>query len=213
MFCAQAMERGEVLAVETAQDIQPMAYTVLTWQPYGRADAAADGRRQMPQQAIDAPDYVESDILSGTKPSRSTMLRARGARAHGRAVIMWRWCIAGGMLVALSSPTAAAHCSHGQIYRVHLRQCVSINSTLARGYVRRERPRYAYLLRPHRHHAEGDDRYYIEVTIRARPDEPAGQRAPEAQGMTPRPPEVEVTIPYAIKGSRMSEPPRFTGWQ
>jgi hypothetical protein len=38
-------------------------------------------------------------------------------------------------LVAMAGPAAAAHCPHGQIYRIHLDECVSIRSALARAYV------------------------------------------------------------------------------
>jgi hypothetical protein len=35
----------------------------------------------------------------------------------------------------MASSAQAAHCPHGQIYRVHLTECVSIKSALARAYV------------------------------------------------------------------------------
>jgi hypothetical protein len=38
----------------------------------------------------------------------------------------------------LVSPAYAAHCPYGQIYRVHLDECVSWHSALARAYVGRK---------------------------------------------------------------------------
>jgi hypothetical protein len=38
-------------------------------------------------------------------------------------------------LVAMAGSAQAAHCPHGQIYRIHLDECVSIKSALARAYV------------------------------------------------------------------------------
>jgi hypothetical protein len=38
-------------------------------------------------------------------------------------------------LVALAGQAQASHCPHGQIYRIHLDECVSIKSALARAYV------------------------------------------------------------------------------
>lgn len=35
----------------------------------------------------------------------------------------------------MAGAAQAAHCPHGQIYRVHLDECVSIKSSLARAYV------------------------------------------------------------------------------
>lgn len=36
-----------------------------------------------------------------------------------------------------SNAVLASHCPHGQIYRVHLYECVDVHSSLARAYVRR----------------------------------------------------------------------------
>jgi len=50
--------------------------------------------------------------------------------------------------LAAAFPAAAAHCPHGQLYRVHLRRCVALGSPLALAYERPPRPVLLRLLPP-----------------------------------------------------------------
>jgi hypothetical protein len=103
---------------------------------------------------------------------------------------MQRSGVYGALVVAVllwpeTEPAAAHHCPHGAILRVHIGRCVSIHSSLARGFVhtRRARP----------------ERYYVDVVIRV----PPAEKPAPAQ---PQPAEPEVNIPYRLDGSVMFNP-------
>lgn len=49
--------------------------------------------------------------------------------------MMFKWTPL--LIVAITTPTMAARCPYGQIYRVHLDECVSWHSKLAIAYVGR----------------------------------------------------------------------------
>lgn len=50
----------------------------------------------------------------------------------------WSVVIAGSIVsIGSCTPAFAYHCPLGQIYRIHLYECVGVNSTLARAYVGR----------------------------------------------------------------------------
>jgi hypothetical protein len=76
-----------------------------------------------------------------------------------RAAMRNRVALASASVLAMliSSPASAAHCAQGEIWRVHLDQCVDIGSALARAYVRppHRAPRLAV-----RHVADADQPPY-----------------------------------------------------
>lgn len=72
-------------------------------------------------------------------------------------------------ILALAAPTpaAAAHCPHGQLWRIRLGQCVSLNSPLAYAYEHRVIPV-----------AEKKD-WYVEITkVPLTPPEEKDERTP-----------------------------------
>ena len=48
-----------------------------------------------------------------------------------------RYALVGAFVLLTGSASAAYHCPYGQIYRVHLDECVGVHSALARAYVKR----------------------------------------------------------------------------
>jgi hypothetical protein len=90
--------------------------------------------------------------------------------------------------LTLTSPAAAHRCPRGLILRVHLGRCVSIHSSLSRGFVQHRHMRHHSPQKP-----EPED-YYVNVTIKVRPEVPAP------------PPEPEISIPYRLDGSVMWNP-------
>jgi hypothetical protein len=61
------------------------------------------------------------------------------------------------IMALASTPATAAHCAQGEIWRVHLDQCVDIGSVLARAYVR---PPHRIVRSPVRHVADADQAPY-----------------------------------------------------
>jgi hypothetical protein len=83
-----------------------------------------------------------------------------------------------GLLCAImalaSTPATAAHCPFGEIWRVHLNQCVDIGSALARAYVR---PPHRILHLPVRHVADADQPPYPLPPSTPRDDQAAADDA------------------------------------
>jgi hypothetical protein len=66
--------------------------------------------------------------------------------------------------MVMSSPAALAWtCPHGQLYRVHLRQCVSLGSALARPYEGRRILAARAASAPLRAPIDEDKSWYVEI--------------------------------------------------
>jgi hypothetical protein len=80
-------------------------------------------------------------------PNRDVLGPGRGATGREPATGALRASAAVLLLALTATPASAAHCDKGQIWRVHLDQCVDIDSVLARAYVHQVRRAPRPLLR------------------------------------------------------------------